>query len=156
MPTAKLSMIAIIVVVCLGIGVAWAAPVAYWVLTYGCRADEDRLAAALATLGVLDAHPANATPQEERNSSCDSDDRITSVWQNYRFSGPRADVLSFYRDIAIMDGWVLSPDDDGEGGICFTKSFGETEADLSVDFSKAGGEYGVHVTSSVNGGGWGC
>ncbi|MFF5207010.1 hypothetical protein [Streptosporangium sp. NPDC000396] len=153
----KQSMIAVIVAVCVGIGAVAIAPIAFLVLTYGCTADDDRLADSLATLSVLDAHPASATLEEGRGSSCDSDDRITTVWQTYRLSGPRADALSFYRDVAIKEGWAPSPDDDGEGVSCFTKSFGGRDIDLSVEFPDATGEkYDINVSSSPDGGGWGC
>ncbi|MER5426598.1 hypothetical protein [Streptosporangium roseum] len=126
---------------------------------YGCTADDDRLAASLSTLGILDAHPAGATPQKGRSSSCESDDRITTVGQTYRPSGPRADVLSFYRDVAIKDGWAPPPGDDGEGVSCFTKSVGGRGAELSVRFpdelgEEYGDDYDVDVTSSLDGGGW--
>ncbi|MFJ2034242.1 hypothetical protein [Streptosporangium sp. NPDC087985] len=155
----KRSTIAVLVAVCVGVGAALVAPIAFLVLTYGCTADDDRLAASLATLSILDAHPASATPQEGRGSSCDSDDRITTVGQTYRPSGSRADVLSFYRDIAIKDGWTPSPEDDGEGVGCFTKSVDGRGVELSVWFLDALGEghgddYDVHVSSSVAGGGW--
>ncbi|MCC5580260.1 hypothetical protein IMZ11_32030 [Microtetraspora sp. AC03309] len=155
----KRSTIAVLVVVCMGLGAVLVAPIALWVLTYGCTADDDRLAASLATLSILDARPVNATPLEGRSSSCENDDRITTVWQTYRLSGPRADVWSFYRDIAIKDGWMPPPEDDGEGVVCFTKSIDGRDVELSVRFVDATGEkhgddYDVDVSSSVDGGGW--
>ncbi|MFF0246308.1 hypothetical protein ACQP10_27395 [Streptosporangium sandarakinum] len=155
----KRSMIAVLVAICVGGGAVLVAPIAFLVLFYGCNADDDRLAASLATLSVLDAHPANATPLKGRGSSCDNDDRITTVGQTYRPSGPRAEVLSFYRDAAIRDGWTPPPEDDGEGVGCFTKTVGGREVELSVWFldemgEKYGDDYDVDVTSSLDGGGW--
>jgi hypothetical protein len=150
--------IAVLVVACAWVG-ALIAPAAFFVLTYGCNADDDRLGTSLATLGIFNARPANATPQGERSSSCENDDRITTVGQTYRPSGPRADVLSFYRDIAIKDGWVPPSEDDGEDVDCFIKSIDGRDVELSVGFVSATGEkygddYEVLVSSSMDGGGW--
>ncbi|MEU7986652.1 hypothetical protein AB0B56_17450 [Streptosporangium canum] len=158
----KRPIIAMLALVWVGIVMIGAGVAAHAVglFPYGCTADDDRLAASLSTLGILDAHPAGATPQKGRGSSCDSDDRITTVGQTYRPSGPRADVLSFYRDVAIKDGWVPPPGDDGEEGVsCFTKSVGGRGVELSVWFldelgEEYGDDYDVDVTSSLDGGGW--
>lgn len=156
----KRSIIAMLALVWMGIVMIGAGVAAHaGLFPYGCTADDDRLAASLSILSILDAHPANATPQKGRSSSCDSDDRITSVGQTYRPSGPRADVLSFYRDVAIKDGWAPPLDDDGEGVSCFTKSVGGRGVELSVWFldelgEEYGDDYDVDVTSSLDGGGW--
>ncbi|WP_157529951.1 hypothetical protein [Microtetraspora niveoalba] len=155
----KRSTIAVLVAVYMVLGVVAVAPFASWILTYGCGAEDDRLAASLAALGILDAHPAGATPQEGRSSSCENDDRITTVVQTYRASGPRAELLSFYREAAIRDGWTPPPEDDGEGVGCFTKSVGGRTVELSVWIPEAIGEehaddYDVDVSSSPEGGGW--
>ncbi|GAA3092176.1 hypothetical protein GCM10017600_48620 [Streptosporangium carneum] len=145
---------------CVGGSVVVAAPFVSWVLTYGCDADDDRLAASLATLGILDVRPADATPQEGRSSTCENDSRVTTVGQAYRVSGSQADVLSFYRDAAIKDGWTPSPESEGKGMDCFTKSVGGRDVELSVWFLDVLGEeehrddYVVDVTSSLQGGGW--
>ncbi|WP_433222472.1 hypothetical protein [Microtetraspora malaysiensis] len=152
-------VIAVLAAACIGWVVLFAAPMAFLVLTHRCTADDDRLAVSLATLSILDAHPAGATPQEERSSSCEGDDRITTVMQDYRLSAPRADVLSFYREVAIKDGWTPYPDDDGKGVRCFAKSIGGRKVDLYLSFSGEMREeydegYEVSVSSSPDGGGW--
>ncbi|WP_433352971.1 hypothetical protein ACQP25_06820 [Microtetraspora malaysiensis] len=152
-------VIAVLAAACIGWGALLVAPIALLALTYGCTADDDRLAASLATLSILDAHPVGATPQEGRSSHCENDDRITTVQQAYLLSAPRADVLSFYREVAIKDGWTPPPNDDGEGLICFAKSVGGREVELSLGFSDAMREehvdgYEVYVESSLDGGGW--
>lgn len=153
----KRSTIAVLVAVCVGGGAALVALVAFLAPAEGCTAEDDRFAASLATLGILDARPVNATPQGGRSSDCYSDGRIVTVGQSYRSSGPVADVLSFYRDAALMDGWRPPPEDDGEEVSCFTKSVGGRDVDLSVWFpeEEGDGDYDVDVSSSVtDGGGW--
>ncbi|MFB9883175.1 hypothetical protein ACFFMN_35115 [Planobispora siamensis] len=150
------SAIAVLAAVCVGAGAFLVAPVASLVLTYGCTAEDDRFAAALAGLSVLDAHPVTATPQGERDSNCDNDDRIVTVWQSYRSSGPSADVLSFYRDVAFMDGWEPLLGEDGEETGCFVKSVGGSDLHLSVSMGEEerDADYDVDVSSSMDGGGW--
>ncbi|MEV7012296.1 hypothetical protein [Streptosporangium sp. NPDC051022] len=148
----KRSTIAVLVAAAVW-GGALLVPVAFFVLNYGCDADDDRL---VDSLGILDVRPAGATPQEGRDSSCEEDDRITTVWQTYRPSGPRADVLPFYRDIALKNGWGPSPEDDGEGVYCFTKSVEGRRVELSVRFVDATGEeygddYEVLMSTSAAG-----
>ncbi|WP_066933801.1 hypothetical protein [Microtetraspora fusca] len=68
-------------------------------------------------------------------------------------------MLSFYREIAIKDGWTPPPNDDGEGVSCFAKSVGGRRVDLSLSFLDAmrkenGDGYEVEVSSSRDGGGW--
>lgn len=152
----KRSTIAVLVAVCVGGGAALVALVAFLALPEGCTAEDDRLAASLATLGILDARPVNATPQGGRSSDCHGDGRIVTAGQSYRSSGPVAEVLSFYRDAAITDGWKPSPEDDGEEVSCFTKSVGGRDVDLSVWFPEEGGDaYDVDVSASItDGGGW--
>ncbi|WP_433419816.1 hypothetical protein ACQP1V_06410 [Microtetraspora malaysiensis] len=152
-------VIAVLVAACIGWGVLFVAPLALLALTHRCTADDDRLAVSLATLSILDAHPTGATPQEGRSSYCENDDRITTVMQDYRFSAPRADVRSFYREIAIKDGWTPYPDDDDEGVGCFAKSVGGRKVDLYLSFSGEMREeyddgYRVSVSSSLDGRGW--
>ncbi|MGJ6967365.1 hypothetical protein ACSDR0_36150 [Streptosporangium sp. G11] len=153
----KRSTIAVIVAACVWGGVLLV-PVAFFALNYGCDAGDDRL---VASLGILDVRPASATPQEERSSSCDEDDRITTVSQTYRPSGARADVLPFYRDIALKNGWTPPPEDDGEGVHCFTKSVEGRNIELFVQFVDAAGEgygddYEVLVSTSAAGLSWWC
>ncbi|MFI6456656.1 hypothetical protein ACIBF6_34475 [Streptosporangium amethystogenes] len=150
-----------VLVICVGGGAALVALVASLMLPDGCTAEDDRLAASLATLSILDAHPVAATPQGERASGCYDDGRIVNVLQSYRFSGPVADVLSFYRDAALMDGWRPAPRDGGEGVSCFVKSVGGRDVGFSVwvmeaDGAGRGDDYDVDVTSSVTGGGGWC
>ncbi|MEU8207400.1 hypothetical protein [Streptosporangium sp. NPDC049046] len=72
----KRSTIAVLVAAAVW-GGALIVPVAFFVLNYGCDADDGRL---VDSLGILDVRPASATPQEGRDSSCDEDDRITTIW----------------------------------------------------------------------------
>ncbi|MFB9893499.1 hypothetical protein [Planobispora takensis] len=150
------SAIAVLAAVCLGAGAVLVAPAAFLVLTYGCTAEDDRFATALAGLSILDVHPVTATPQGERDSSCDDDDRIVTVWQSYRSSGPSADVLSFYRDAAFMDGWKPLMGEDGEETGCFVKPVGVSDLHLSVSMGEEtyDADYDVDVSSSADGGGW--
>ncbi|MEU0486605.1 hypothetical protein ABZ260_46505 [Streptosporangium sp. NPDC006013] len=153
----KRSTIAVLVAAAVW-GGALLVPVAFFVLNYGCDADDDRL---VASLGILDVRPASATPQGGRGSSCEKDDRITTVRQTYRPSGPRADVLPFYRDIALKNGWRPSPEDDGEGVYCFTRSVEGRKVELFVQFVDATGEeygddYEVLVSTSAAGLSWWC
>ncbi|WP_440072017.1 hypothetical protein [Streptosporangium sp. OZ121] len=151
----KRSTIAVLVAACVW-GGALVAPIAFVVLNYGCDADDDRL---VDSLGILDVRPASATPYGGRDSSCEEDDRITTVWQTYRSSGPRADVLPFYRDIALKNGWRPSPEDDGEGVYCFTKSVEGRNVELSVGFVDEtgkgyGDDYEVLMSTSAAGLSW--
>ncbi|MCG5215431.1 hypothetical protein [Streptosporangium sp. KLBMP 9127] len=148
--------ITVLVAIYVGVGAVLVTPIAFLLLTYGCTAEDDQFAAALATLSILESHPADATPQRDRGSTCDNDDRIVSVWQSYRSSGSRADALSFYRDAAIMDGWKPVLEEGGEETGCFIKSFGRSEVHLSVSMGEAvyGDGYDVKVSSSLDGGGW--
>ncbi|MGP3965957.1 hypothetical protein ACTWPT_59480 [Nonomuraea sp. 3N208] len=79
----KRSTIAVLVAACVW-GGASITPIAFIVLNHGCDADDDRL---VTSLGILDVRPASATLQEGRSSSCENDDRITTVRQTYRPSG---------------------------------------------------------------------
>ncbi|WP_433368743.1 hypothetical protein [Streptosporangium sp. CA-115845] len=152
----KRSTIAVLVVCVVG-AAALVALVAFLKLPDGCTAEDDRLAASLATLSILDAHPVTATPQGGRRSGCYGDGRLVNVLQSYRSSGPVADVLSFYRDAAIMDGWKPPPGEDGEGVSCFVKSVGGRDVGFSVwVVEEEGEEYDVDVTSSMTGGGGWC
>ncbi|WP_329082261.1 MULTISPECIES: hypothetical protein [unclassified Streptosporangium] len=154
----KRSTIAVLLVVCVG-GVAALVALFLRLLPEVCTAEDDRLAASLATLDILDAHPVNATPQGERGSGCYDDGRIVTVSQFYRFSGPVADVLSFYRDAATMDGWKPPREGDGERVSCFVKSIDGRDVGFSAwvveEDGRYGDEYQVDVTSSMTGsGGW--
>ncbi|MEV7968651.1 hypothetical protein AB0O34_22085 [Sphaerisporangium sp. NPDC088356] len=155
----KRSTVAVLVVACLGIGTAVIAPIANILLTSGCTADDDQLAASLATLGTLDVHPPTATPQGKRDSACETDDRVVAVWQSYRPSGSRVDLLSFYQDFAIKEGWSPAPDNQGGELSCFIKSIEGKDVYLSVKFpstdrEESGDGYDVNVSASLRSEGW--
>ncbi|GHE38012.1 hypothetical protein GCM10017673_45610 [Streptosporangium violaceochromogenes] len=152
----KRSTGAVLTAVCVGVGAAVVVPVALSAPIPECTAGDDRLAASPAALGILDAHPADATPQGGRGSGCDGFSGTVIVGQSYYTSALVADVFSFYRGAAIMDGWKPGPADEGEGVSCFTRSVGGREVRLSVGFletgKKDGDDYDVNVSSSVDGG----
>ncbi|AWS42518.1 hypothetical protein [Streptosporangium sp. 'caverna'] len=122
---------------------------------YRCTEGDKRFASSLATLGILDAHPAGAKPYEERDGGCNDDDRLAYAGQSYRISGSRADALSFYRKAVIKDGWKPAPKD-MEG--CLVKAVGGRKVYLSMGFpdvprEKGLDEYYVQVNSTADGGG---
>ncbi|MER5650945.1 hypothetical protein [Streptosporangium sp. NPDC002524] len=147
-----------LLIVCVGGGVASLALVASMQFPDACTDADDRFAASLATLSILDAHPVTATPRGGRDSGCYSDGRLVNVMQSYRSSSPVADVLSFYREAAIADGWKPPPEDDGEGVRCFVKSVDGRNVGFSVRVREESGEdndvYDVDVASSLLGDGW--
>ncbi|MFF3440596.1 nucleotide kinase domain-containing protein [Streptosporangium sp. NPDC002721] len=125
-----------------------------------CTDDDKRLASALTVLGILDARPAEATPDGKRLGGCDDDDRLAYAEQSYRISASRVDVPSFYREAAIRDGWKQAPVPEQEEGvtqICLTKVINSRNVYLSVRYSgrpeeKDGGEYFLQASSGPSGG----
>ncbi|GAA2686444.1 hypothetical protein GCM10010412_073950 [Nonomuraea recticatena] len=123
---------------------------------YKCTDDDKRFASSLATLAVLDVHPVDAKPYEERDGGCNDDDQLAYAGQSYRLSGSRADALSFYRKAVIKDGWKPAPEDMGEG--CLVKTIDGRKVYLSVGFpdrpvEKHVNDFYVQVSSAPNGGG---
>lgn len=103
------------------------APVGYFLVGYGCGADEERLGEALARDPVLDDGPDGA---EERESyqECDDDDLFVVAGKAYAYEGEsRESVLVHYRDAAQAHGWRHRVDD------CFSKRIDGTVAYLSVE-----------------------
>lgn len=58
-------------------GIAIIAATGVWALSgglYGCTSADQALAPTLASLSILDAHPSQTQPKDERHSGCDEDD----------------------------------------------------------------------------------
>ncbi|GIH90655.1 hypothetical protein Psi01_12850 [Planobispora siamensis] len=158
-PIMKIARIAVVVAAGAGVLGAGAAAVEAVMPGYGCTADDNRFAASLGEIGILKARPHGAMPYESERADCEPDDRISSAGRSYRFPGPRADVLAFYRDAAVMDGW-----DPGWGSVsalaenvCASKLIGDEYVHLSVAFSDSSGkrghaDYRVNVSGGYGGG----
>ncbi|MFJ8696925.1 hypothetical protein [Streptomyces roseolilacinus] len=143
-----------------------------WALSgglYGCTRADEELAPTLASLSILDTHPSQTQPEDERYSGCDEDDGFAYAGQYYRLTTSRADVLAFYREAAAEDGWRLeganpspSPTPDSlaidTSALCFEKLAAGTTVHLAVWFpSDLGGssdDYGLEVTASHDGTAW--
>ncbi|MFD5473584.1 hypothetical protein [Streptomyces sp. NPDC127105] len=108
-------------------------PSVYFLTSYGCGADEDRLAEVMAGAAVLGTAPEGADPTG-RYRSCDDDDRFVVVGAEYRYGGSSEGALAHYREAARADGW--RPRSAAKGGTvpgCFTKSMGGTTAYLGIE-----------------------
>ncbi|MDX3525455.1 hypothetical protein P1P75_03155 [Streptomyces sp. ID05-39B] len=153
-------------------GIALIGATGVWALSgglYGCTKADEELAPTLASLPILDAHPSPTRPQDERYSGCDEDDGFAYAGQSYRLTIPRADVLTFYRQVATEGGWRLenvgpspSPAPDSlavdTSALCFDKAVAGTTAHLAVwfpsDLGDSPDEYGLEVTASHDGTAW--
>ncbi|MFE5832727.1 hypothetical protein ACFQ8W_21070 [Streptomyces sp. NPDC056508] len=153
-------------------GIAMIAATGVWALSgglYGCTGADQELAPTLASLSILDAHPSQTQPQDERYSGCDEDDGFAYAGQYYRYTTSRVGVLSFYRQAAVEDGWRLesanpspSPAPDSlavdTSALCFEKTVAGTTAHLAVwfpsDLGDSTGNYGLDVTASHDGSAW--
>ncbi|MGW6056737.1 hypothetical protein [Streptomyces sp. NPDC055189] len=108
-------------------------PVAYFLTTYGCGEEEDRLAEVLAGEAVLDSGPDGAD-RKDRYRECDDDDRFVVVGTQYRHGDAPESALRFYGTTARADGW--QPRTTKKGKVvpgCFTKPVGGTTAYLTVE-----------------------
>jgi hypothetical protein len=148
-PAPVLAVVAVFVL--LG-GLAIGAPALWFLLTYGCQGDEDRLTESLTAYSVFDHPPAGAQPQGIRETSCESDARIVEVGQLYRLPGKGHDVLGFYHAVAHKDGWRPSTEEDVDG-FCVTKAVGGQDVVMSVSVREPYSFY-VKLSSSVESGGW--
>ncbi|OLZ69728.1 hypothetical protein AVW11_09610 [Streptomyces amritsarensis] len=143
-----------------GCGVAgvWAASGGF----YGCTFRDEALAEELAAFAILDVRPPDAPKSGKRYSNCDEDDGFAAAGQYYEHTGPREELLAFYRATAAKDGW--QPGRDRRDGLCFSKPYGTVTAHLSVWFPSSYGmegepranaeEYGLEVTASHDGSAW--
>lgn len=167
----KLKAVTTLVLVGAG-GMAIIAATGVWALSgglYGCTGKDEKLAPALASLSILDAHPSRTRPRDERYSGCDEDDGFAYAGQYYRLTTPRADVVTFYRQAATEDGWRLesgNPSPSPPPGslavdisaLCFEKPVAGTTAHLAVwfpsDLGDSADDYGLEVTASHDGTAW--
>ncbi|WP_067129449.1 hypothetical protein [Microtetraspora malaysiensis] len=123
----------------------------------GCTVEEQRLAAALASLPALGLHPPGARAVKRPYSGCDGDDRIPYAVQGFRhgLTTSRADVASFYADAARNGGWSPVPaSDDEPDGRCFAKQIQGTAAQFCVRYPDGRGtvtdhhEYEIEITAA--------
>ncbi|MFF7445904.1 MULTISPECIES: hypothetical protein [unclassified Streptomyces] len=153
-------------------GMAIIAATGVWALSgglYGCTRADEELAPTLASLPILDAHPRQTHPVDERYSGCDEDDGFAYAGQYYRLTTSRAGVLAFYRAAAAADGWRLTganPSPSPAPGslaidtsaLCLDKPVEGTTAHLAVwfpgDLGDSPDTYGVEVTASHDGTAW--
>ncbi|MFG2839010.1 hypothetical protein ACGFYE_28870 [Streptomyces zaomyceticus] len=167
----KLKRVVVPVLVGAG-GVAVVAATGVWALSgglYGCTDADQELAPVLASLSLLDTHPSTTQARDDRYSGCDEDDGFAYAGQHYRYTTPRADVLSFYSRAAAADGWRLTSADPSPApapgslavdtsALCFEKPVAGTTAHLSVwfpgDLDGSAGTYGLDVTASRDGSAW--
>lgn len=121
----------------------------------GCAGAEERLLPVLSSLAILDQAPAGAEPLGGRSSGCEAADLHVYVGQNYRFTGARADVLSFYDQRATQSGWrraAANPSVTNDRSLCYTGSAGGAAAFAYVWFPSDSGlaasnEYNVTVSA---------
>jgi hypothetical protein len=121
----------------------------------GCAGAEERLVPALSSLAILGQAPAGAEPLGGRSSGCEADDLHVYVGQNYRFTGARGDVLSFYDQQATQAGWQrarTNPTVTTDRSLCYTGSVGGATAFAYVWFPgdsglAAANEYNVTVSA---------
>ncbi|WP_219470352.1 hypothetical protein [Nonomuraea rhizosphaerae] len=97
-----------------------------------CGAQYDSVEAALTSFDVLDAAPAGAVAAGGRDRDCgDTDDHHATISRSYRT--PRQDgspggIESFYRNLALRNGWRLLP----AQGECVVKDVENTQVNLVV------------------------
>lgn len=167
----KLKAAATLILVGAG-GIAIIAATGVWALSgglYGCTRADEELAPTLASLSILDAHPSQTQPEDERYSGCDEDDGFAYAGQYYRLTTSRASLLTFYRKAAAEDGWRLkgaNPSPSPAPGslaidtsaLCFEKPVAGTTANLAVwlpsDLGDSPDDYGLEVTASHDGNAW--
>ncbi|NUR25082.1 MAG: hypothetical protein HOV83_04415 [Catenulispora sp.] len=125
-------------------------PVISFVMTYGCHGAEVDLAKSMKAHPIFTTYPPGATPQNAWYSSCDDDDRVVEVSHEYRLPDGEVDVLGFYRDLALRDGWTLSPE--AGDNFCYTKDVAGNSTDLTVWLADE--TFSVGLSSSIEGGGW--
>ncbi|MEV4612851.1 hypothetical protein AB0K43_09635 [Kitasatospora sp. NPDC049258] len=81
---------------------------------YGCSAADERLGPRLVAEQVLPVPPDGLAPVGPVEAGrCDEDDQHVEVWQQYRSSGPVAEVTERYRAAAVAQGWRPAPDPRG-------------------------------------------
>ncbi|MFC4006698.1 hypothetical protein ACFOY2_05665 [Nonomuraea purpurea] len=122
-----------------------------------CEENFDSIETALTSFNVLDAAPADATPNGERDRSCtDTDDHHASISRSYRPAGQhgsREHVESFYRDLALHNGWeLLSVGHSADGPTCMVKEVDGTEVHLEVWFDPESEDTSYMVSAST----WPC
>ncbi|MER5644857.1 hypothetical protein [Streptosporangium sp. NPDC002524] len=104
-----------------------------------CGENYESIEAALTPSDLLEAAPAGAVPDEERDRDCtDTDDHHATISRFYHFSrqnGSREDIDSFYRDLALRNGWKLSPGEGPTGEVrCVAKESEGAEINFEVSF----------------------
>ncbi|WP_141703534.1 hypothetical protein [Planobispora rosea] len=85
-----------------------------------CNAQYETIEAAMKSVNLLDATPPGAVPDQELYRSCtDPDDHHATISRYYSLTGQHRspeDIQSFYRDLALLNGWELvsagDPDDE--------------------------------------------
>ncbi|GAA2205563.1 hypothetical protein GCM10009850_010210 [Nonomuraea monospora] len=118
-----------------------------------CEKNFDRIETALASFDVLATAPAGTTPDGERDRSCtDTDDHHASISRSYRPAGEhssRKDIESFYRDLALRNGWKpLSADEP----TCMAREVDGAEVGLEVWFDPESKDTSYAVIAST----WPC
>ncbi|MEU8380241.1 hypothetical protein [Streptosporangium sp. NPDC048865] len=122
-----------------------------------CAANYDSIEAALTPFDLLDAAPAGATSDGERGHECgDTDDHHATVSRHHRPPeryGSREDIESFYRDLALRNGWRLPSDEESAGGSgCVVKEAGNAGINFEVRFAPDS-EDGSYIVSAST---WPC
>ncbi|WP_189244177.1 hypothetical protein [Planobispora rosea] len=101
-----------------------------------CDAQYEAVEAALKPVNLLDAAPPGAIPGQELYRSCDDpDDHHAMISRFYSLSGQSRspeDIQSFYRDLALFNGWEFtSAGDPGDEPSCILK--GNINFEVSFD-----------------------
>ncbi|MER6950717.1 hypothetical protein ABT294_42535 [Nonomuraea sp. NPDC000554] len=147
---AALAAIAVVAVSTIG------APALTFLVTYGCHGAEDQLAESMKAHRIFETYPPGAQAQGQRESTCDDDDRVVDVSQEYRLPSSRDDVIDFYRKLALRDGWKPSPEMREADDFCFTKAIDGKDTDLTVWTGDESDTFYVGLSSSIESGGWWC
>lgn len=110
-----------------------------WEHRRACDENYDRVESALTSFDVPDATPAGVALDGERDRECpDTDDHHATVGRSYRLSGQHSspkDIESFYRDLALRNGWKLLPTEgSADKRRCMVKEVKDAEVSLEVRF----------------------
>jgi len=124
----------------------------------GCSDRNERFAATLADLPILQAHPDGATATDSE-SGCDADGGFAFAGRQYQTEMNPEGIVSFYRAAAAADGWLADdnptpapstgPGVSATGG-CFLKKIDGSTARLIIWFPSnlqgPGDAYGIDVS----------
>ena len=152
-PRSRRPVVISVLVAALVLG-AVAAPMAWFVTTYGCDGGDEAYAQRLAQSDVLDLAPAEATPVGGRDTGCEDDDEVAMASQDYRRGDLTPEqVIWFYDRALTAAGWTPASSAGRPG--CWNRQLGQRGVSLFVEQDYDPEVFTVELSSQDKDGGWG-